>query len=93
MGLPPPPPVPAGLYLLTVYTVCVWNGASYYIEVFSKAYRKQFEGDAATRRQKAIEALGAPKRPTPPPAAQPAAQPADGAVSTVGGEGSAKKEQ
>ena len=32
-------------YLLGILACCVWNGASYYIEVFSKAYRKQFEGD------------------------------------------------
>ena len=30
-------------YLAAILVVCVWNGASYYIEVFSKAYRKQFE--------------------------------------------------
>jgi len=32
------------LYLAAILAICVWNGASYYIEVFSKAYRKQFEG-------------------------------------------------
>ena len=50
-------------YLAVIYSICIWNGGSYYIEVFSKAYRTQFEGDAAARRAKAIEALGAPKRP------------------------------
>ena len=59
-------------YLLTIYTFCVWNGGSYYIEVFSKAYRKQFEGDIAARRKAAFESLGAPtrqqKQPSPPPA-------------------------
>ena len=35
------------LYLGAILSVCVWNGASYYIEVFSKAYRKQFETVAA----------------------------------------------
>ena len=44
---------------------------SYYIEVFSKAYRTQFEGDIAARRRAAFESLGAPTRPQPlaPPAA------------------------
>ena len=59
-------------YLLSIYTLCVWNGGSYYIEVFSKAYRTQFEGDIAARRQAAFESLGAPtrqqKQPSPPPA-------------------------
>lgn len=36
-------------YLLSILACCIWNGGSYYIEVFSKAYRKQFEGDAVTR--------------------------------------------
>ena len=30
-------------YLLAILACCIWNGGSYYIEVFSKAYRKQFE--------------------------------------------------
>jgi len=34
------------LYLAAILAVCVWNGAAYYIEVFSKAYRKQFEACA-----------------------------------------------
>lgn len=50
-------------YLLVTYSICIWNGGSYYIEVFSKAYRTQFEGDAVTRRLKAIEAFAVPKRP------------------------------
>ena len=33
------------------------DGGSYYIEVFSKAYRRQFEGDAETRRRLTIELL------------------------------------
>ena len=33
-------------YLAFIYSICIWNGGSYYIEVFSKAYRTQFEGDA-----------------------------------------------
>ncbi|KAL1525889.1 hypothetical protein AB1Y20_020717 [Prymnesium parvum] len=53
-------------YLILIYTICVWNGGSYYIEVFSKAYRTQFDGDAATRRAKALESYGAPKRGKPP---------------------------
>ena len=44
-------------YLLSIYTLCVWNGGSYYIEVFSKAYRKQFEGDAEARRRLQLELL------------------------------------
>ena len=48
------------------------SAGSYYIEVFSKAYRKQFEGDIAARRKAAFESLGAPtrqqKQPSPPPA-------------------------
>ena len=38
-------------YLGGIIVVCVWNGGSYYIEVFSRAYAKQFEGDAAQQRQ------------------------------------------
>ena len=48
-------------YLLCIYTVCVWNGGSYYIEVFSKAYRKQFEGDRDQRRRAVFESFGAPE--------------------------------
>ena len=33
------------------------DGGSYYIEVFSKAYRRQFEGDAVTRRRLQLELL------------------------------------
>ena len=33
------------------------DGDSYYIEVFSKAYRRQFEGDAVTRRRLQLELL------------------------------------
>jgi len=65
-------------YLLATYSICIWNGGSYYIEVFSKAYRTQFEGDAAARRAKAIDALGAPKRPT-----KPAATPRSGSSSDL----------
>lgn len=36
------------LYLAAILCVCVWNGASYYIEVFSKVYLKQFD-DASTK--------------------------------------------
>ena len=49
-------------YLIAIYTFCVWNGGSYYIEVFSRKYRKQFEGDLAARRAAAFESLGAPTR-------------------------------
>lgn len=39
-------------YLLGIITCNVWNGGSYYIEVFSKAYAKQFDGvDAEARRR------------------------------------------
>ena len=75
-------------YLLSIYTLCVWNGGSYYIEVFSKAYRTQFEGDIAARRQAAFESLGAPKRhqaqpqAQPPAAAAPDAAAADAAATT-----------
>ena len=31
------------VYLLAIFACCVWNGGSYYIEVFSHAYRRQFE--------------------------------------------------
>ena len=31
------------LVMMYAYVNCVWNGASYYIEVFSEAYAKQFE--------------------------------------------------
>ena len=44
-------------YLLSILACCIWNGGSYYIEVFSKAYRKQFEGDAVTRRRLQLELL------------------------------------
>jgi len=44
-------------YLLAILACCIWNGGSYYIEVFSKAYRRQFEGDAETRRRLTIELL------------------------------------
>jgi len=46
------------LYLFAISISCVWNGASYYIEVFSKAYQKQFEGDAAARRDAVRESYG-----------------------------------
>ena len=49
-------------YLLTILCFCVWNGSNYYIEVFSKAYRKQFEGDAAARHAARMEAMEAPQR-------------------------------
>jgi len=84
------------IYLLTVYALCVWNGGSYYIEVFSKAYRKQFEGDAATRRALAIESLGAPKRDAKPSDAKPAAERGEvGGDADGGGEmlAESKKEQ
>ena len=48
-------------YRLCIYTVCVWSGGSYYIEVFSKAYRKQFEGDRDQRRRAVFESFGAPE--------------------------------
>lgn len=57
-------------YLLIILLVCVWNGASYYIEVFSHAYRKQFEGDSSARRAAYLEVMGAPRRnskPSTPP--------------------------
>jgi hypothetical protein len=39
-------------YMLSIIACNVWNGGSYYIEVFSKAYSKQFEGvDAEARRR------------------------------------------
>ena len=39
-------------YVLSIVGINVWNGGSYYIEVFSRAYRKQFEGvDAEARRR------------------------------------------
>ena len=44
-------------YIISILACCVWNGGSYYIEVFSKAYRKQFEGDAVTRRRLQLELL------------------------------------
>ena len=44
-------------YFLGILACCIWNGGSYYIEVFSKAYRKQFEGDAVTRRRLQLELL------------------------------------
>ena len=31
------------LFLVCVFTIAVWNGASYYIEVFSKRYSLKFE--------------------------------------------------
>jgi len=55
-------------FLLAIYGICVWNGASYYIEVFSKAYRKKFEGDEAARRAAMLEALEAPGFATAAPA-------------------------
>lgn len=48
------------VYLVCIYLVCVWNGSNYYIEVFSKAYRKQFEGDAAARATAARMLMEAP---------------------------------
>lgn len=47
-------------YLVAIYVICVWNGSNYYIEVFSKAYRKQFEGDAATRAAATLQMMEAP---------------------------------
>jgi len=44
-------------YLLSILACCTWNGGSYYIEVFSKAYRKQFDGDAETRRRLQVELM------------------------------------
>ena len=38
-------------------SVCAAITGSYYIEVFSKAYRKQFEGDAEARRRLQLELL------------------------------------
>jgi len=38
-------------YMAGILVCNVWNGGSYYIEVFSKAYMKQFQGDAETRRR------------------------------------------
>ena len=31
------------MLMIYAYVNCIWNGASYYIEVFSEAYVKQFE--------------------------------------------------
>jgi len=47
-------------YLICIYIVCVWNGSNYYIEVFSTAYRKQFEGDAAARAAATRQMMEAP---------------------------------
>uniref|UniRef100_A0A7S0LBS8 Glycerophosphocholine acyltransferase 1 n=1 Tax=Coccolithus braarudii TaxID=221442 RepID=A0A7S0LBS8_9EUKA len=48
--------------LIGIFAVCIWNGASYYIEVFSTRYRQQFEGDAASRKEAYLASFGAPKR-------------------------------
>ena len=66
-------------YLLCIYTVCVWNGGSYYIEVFSKAYRKQFEGDRDQRRRAVFESFGAPE------GERPKRTPSVGDVAAAGG--------
>jgi len=80
-------------YLLAIYTYSIWNGGSYYIEVFSKAYRTQFEGDIAARRRAAFESLGAPTRQPPPPAAAAAPAAAAPAAATTGTAAALKKQE
>lgn len=65
------------VYLISISALCVWNGGSYYIEVFSKAYRKQFEGNQAERREYQIQLLSGLTSDVPdgPPAHGEAASP------------------
>ena len=72
-------------YLLCIYTVCVWNGGSYYIEVFSKAYTKQFEGDRDQRRRAVFESFGAPE------GERPKRTPSVGDVAAAAGSGPAPR--
>merc|ERR1712070_1268648 len=37
--------------LMFVFVVCIWNGASYYIDVFSTYYARQFNADADPSKQ------------------------------------------
>lgn len=47
-------------FLVVLLVITTWNGASFYIEVFSKSYQKQFAGDLVTRRAAAFESMGVP---------------------------------
>ena len=40
-------------YLILVFAVASWNGASYYIEIFSKRYNMKFENKVHASKEKA----------------------------------------
>ena len=52
----PPPPY---------FTLCVWNGAAYYIHVFSKRYKEKFENKPETSMY--VSGAGAQPRLSTPP--------------------------
>ena len=88
-------------FLLLLLVWALWNGANYYIEVFSKAYRKQFEGGASLREMMGDPMAAAASASADAPAAAPAdAPPADAdadadaaAASAASADAIMKKEQ
>ena len=64
--------------LIFLYVTAIWNGASYYIEVFSTRYNRQFADTPA---------CGDPDAPPPPPAEHDAGAAADDEGSDVDDEG------
>jgi len=53
--------VASSIYIVTVFTVGVWNGASYYIEIFSKRYNFKFSDKKPVEKKAENEADGGKK--------------------------------